>query len=172
MASMTQSAETVGQSTGESPPWGAPLISLFVPQTVMTGPMRMMQPAVSQQHSHALLQELTQDLDSDKTQPSTSNVKVSQTLGKDGLNLRPWLYDLINCAISMECIAAFQKPLPGTKANFAALHLLSSSTPSEFSWYLASSGSAYAALDWIIIKLEGGHDGAANSEWFRRWSEE
>lgn len=132
----------------------------------------MMHPAVSLQQSHSLLQELTQDLENDTTKPSTSNVKVSQPLTKDGVNLRPWLYDFINCAITKECIEALQKPLPRTRANSAAIHLLISSTPSEFSWYLASCGSAYAALQWIISKYEGGHDRSINSEWFRRLAEE
>lgn len=176
---MSQSVDFADISTGESPapaaaaqPQAVPLTVPFAQQTVLTGLPRMMQPAVSLQHSHGLLQELTQDLTSDTTKPSTVNVKVSQPLTKDGYNLRPWLYDFVNCAIAKECIEALQKPMPRTRANSAAIHLLISSTPSEFSWYLASCGTAYAALQWIISKYEGGHDRSINNEWFRRLAEE
>lgn len=84
----------------------------------------------------------------------------------------PWLNDLIHCAIPKGCIETLQKLLPRTKANSAAIHLLISSTPKEFPWYLVSGGSAYTDPHWIISKFEGGHDRAINNVWFRRLSEQ
>jgi hypothetical protein len=118
----------------------------------------------------SIVQELTQGLATDKTKPSTSSVKVSQVLDNDGLNLNPWLYDLVNCGITKECIEAFQHPMPYTKANSAALHLLLSSIPKEFGYHVARM-TAFEALLWITGKFQGGKDRAINSEWFRRLAE-
>ncbi len=104
------------------------------------------QPGYTQPSSYTLLHRLTQGLAADKTDPSTATVKVSQPLQSDGLNLPVWLYDLINCGISKNCVEAFKDPIPGTKANSAAINLLTSSTPGEFHWEITACPSACDAL--------------------------
>jgi hypothetical protein len=117
------------------------------------------------------LQELTSGLDGDKTNPTSAAVRVSQTLDPDGLNLNPWMYDLVNCGIAKQCIEAFKSPLPATKANSAALHLILSSIPKELTYQVARM-TAYDALIWISSKYQGGTDKSINNEWFRRLTEE
>ena len=111
---------------------------LYDPSVLQTNLQAQSVPQVSSQSKGmSIVQELTQGLATDKTKPSTSSVKVSQVLDSDGLNLNPWLYDLVNCGITKECIEAFQHPMPYTKANSAALHLLLSSIPKEFGYHVA-----------------------------------
>ena len=52
--------------------WSHPFPSMWLP-----APSMMPQPSRYQPPSQTLLQQLTQGLDSDKTQPSTATVKVS-----------------------------------------------------------------------------------------------
>lgn len=108
----------------------------------------------------------------DRTDPSTANVKFSQPLQPDGLNLPVWLYDVINCGISKNCVEAFKDPLHGTKANSAAINLLTSSTAGEFHSEIASCPSTCDALAWICNRFQGGHNRAINGEWFWRFTEE
>lgn len=82
------------------------------------------------------------------------------------------MYDIINCGISKNCVEAFQRPLPGTRSNSAAIHLLASSTPGEFHWEITFCPSAFHALTWICNKFQGGHNRAINGEWFRRFTQE
>ena len=79
--------------------------------------------------SHPAVSVLTALLHDDSTRPSAANVKVSQVLQNGGDNFQVWMYELIHAAISKECVEAFQKPLPCTRANAAAIMLLTSSTP-------------------------------------------
>lgn len=149
--------------------WGqqSPAISptAVVPQTapsvLLTGqsaPAATVHQAPSQSRSVSLVQELTQDLMNDTTKSSTSSVKVSQSLDGDGLNLSHWLYDLINCGITKDCIEAFQRPGPGTKASSATLHLLISSIPNDFARHVTRK-SAYDALLSITGRFQGGKTG-------------
>ena len=109
-------------------------------------PTMWQQPSSFQPASQTLLQQLTQELDDDKTQPSTATVKVSQPLQPDGLNLPTWLYDTINCGITKNCVEAFKNSMPGTRANAAAVSLLTSSTPVEFHAEITACASACEAL--------------------------
>jgi hypothetical protein len=119
----------------------------------------------------SLLDELTEGLERDPTNPTAAAIKVSQPLEPDGLNLNPWIHDLVNCAIAKQCIDALKKPLPATKANSAALHLILSSIPKELT-YLAARMTAYDALKCLSSRYQGGSDKSINNEWFRRLSEE
>lgn len=110
------------------------------------------------------MQQLSPDEVNDTTKPSASSVKVSQTLDSDGLN--PCLYNRSFVGSPRSALRLFKKPMPRTKANSAALHLLISSTPKEFAYHLASK-CAYDALLWITSKIQGGHDRSFNSEWFQ-----
>lgn len=72
----------------------------------------------------------------------------------------------------MNMLRPFKSPclsLIRTKANSAAVRLLISSTPGVFSWYLATCGSAYAAMQWVISKFEGGHDRSETMNGFVDW---
>lgn len=172
---MSQSASSVVSLDGDlSPHHAAPLqdVPLTVPSVPMTGQTQQVASrAHSQARSVSLLHELTSGLDGDTTNPTAAAVRVSQTLDPDGLNLNPWMYDLVNCGIAKQCIEAFQKPIPSTKANSAALHLILSSIPKELTYQVARM-TAYDALIWISSKYQGGTDKSINNEWFRRLSEE
>lgn len=82
------------------------------------------------------------------------------------------MYDLINCAFSNECVEAFQKPMPGTRATSAFINLLTSSIPGEFAWEITTCPSACDALIWISNKFQGVYNRAINGEWFRRFTQE
>ncbi len=125
-----------------------------------------------QPSSQTLLQQLTQGLDEDKTQPSTATVRISQPLQPDGLNLSTWLYDTINCGITKNCVEAFKAPMPGTRANAAAVSLLTSGTPAEFHAEITACSSAWEALAMVCSKFQGGQNRAINSEWLRRFTQE
>jgi hypothetical protein len=119
-----------------------------------------------------LLEQLTQGMDNDSTQPSTATVKVTKPLEPDGTNLSAWMFDAINCSVTKNCAEAFRKPLPGTKANAAAMSILISSTPDDFHTEITAFPSAYEALLWICRKYQGGFDMSINEEWLRRLKEE
>ena len=111
---------------------------------------------------------MTALLDSDQTKPNNSNVKVAQPLQRNGSNTHVWVSHVINAAIMKECQEAFQNPLPGTRANAAALYLLTSSTPEDWGPAIVSQPSAYHALVWITTKFQGGHNMEINEEWLRQ----
>lgn len=141
-------------------------------QSQQPAPSFWQQAGYIQPSRQTLLHRLTQGLGSDTTQPSTTTVEVFQPLQPDGLNLHVWMYDIINCGIINNCVEAFQKSMPGTRSNLAAIHLLTSSTPSKFHWEITSCPSAFDALIWISNKFQGGHNRAINGEWFRRFTQE
>jgi hypothetical protein len=118
--------------------------------------------------SHPAVSVLTALLHDDSTRPSAANVKVSQVLQNGGDNFQVWMYELIHAAISKECVEAFQKPLPCTRANAAAIMLLTSSTPVEWGPIITTKPSAYAALVWISDKFQGGKDKTINKQWERQ----
>ena len=105
---MSQTANSVASSGGDTSPLSAvPHLNAppAVPSVLQTNLQAQSVPQVSSQSKGmSFVQELTQGLATDKTKPSTSSVKVSQVLDNDGLNLNPWLYDLVNCGITNECI--------------------------------------------------------------------
>jgi hypothetical protein len=68
----------------------------------------------------------------DSTKPSSANVKVSCTLKRDGSNVRKWMNGLVVAAIKKECTEAIQKPTPNTRANAAALQLITTSIPEDW----------------------------------------
>jgi hypothetical protein len=119
-----------------------------------------------------MLEQLTHGMGEDKTQPSSANVKVANPLEPDGLNLSIWMYDTYTCSVSKNCSEAFQGPMPGTKANAAAMNLLISSTPGEYHADITCFPSAYEAMLWICSKFRGGHNPAINNEWLRRFQQE
>lgn len=106
-----------------------------------------------QLQGQSLLQQLTQEMANDTTYPSTTTAKVFQPRQGDGIYLNAWPYDNINCGITKECVYAFQRPMPGTRANAAAVHLLVRSTLSESSYQIATNPSANDAL--ILITQKG-----------------
>eukprot|EP00884_Botryococcus_braunii_P007680 jgi/Botrbrau1/16913/Bobra.0374s0003.1 len=108
---------------------------------------------------------LTALLHEDTTKPSTTNVKVAHPLLKDGWNFKSWLYDLTTAAIHKECTEAFQKPLPFTRANAAAMMLITGSVPVEWSPMLTMKPSAFDALLYIANKFTGGHNKSVNRQW-------
>ena len=110
---------------------------------------------------------MTALLVNDETKPNNSNVKVAQPLQRSGNNVRVWVSHVINAGIMKECQEAFQKPMPGTKANAAALSLLTSSTPEDWGSAIVSQPSAYDALIWITTKFQGGYNREINKEWLR-----
>ncbi len=67
---------------------------------------------------------------------------------------------------------AFKKPMPGTKANAAAIGLLTAGTPEAFHSDITACGSACEALEWLCNRFQGGHNQAINDEWLRRFTEE
>jgi hypothetical protein len=67
----------------------------------------------------------------DSKKPSTANVKVSCMLDRNGANVRKWMTDMVVAAINKDCTEAIQKPLPNTRANAAALQLITSSIPED-----------------------------------------
>jgi len=172
-------ADQIGTGTqqgGQSPVLQSGLISGQQSQPLFplwhTAPTMLQPPSYFQPASQTLLQQLTQGLDDDKTQPSTATVKVSQPLQPDGLNLSTWLYDTINCGITKNCVEAFKKPMPGTKANAAAISLLTSGTPGEFHAEITACSSACEALTWVCSKFQGGYNRSINNEWLRRFTQE
>ena len=92
----------------------------------------------------------------DTTRPSTSNVKVAQSLMRDGRNVKVWAMYLINAGITKECVECFQSPMPGTRADAAGLMLISTSTPEDWGPALVSMPSAFDALQWVLAKFQGG----------------
>jgi hypothetical protein len=108
---------------------------------------------------------LTALLHEDTTKPSTANVKVAHPLLKDGWNLTNWLYDLTTAAIHKECTEAFQKSMPYTKANAAAMMLITHSVPVEWGPMLTMQPSAFDALLYIARKYTGGHNKSVNRQW-------
>lgn len=141
-------------------------------QSQQTGPECGSQPSYGLFSNDSLLDQLTQGLEEDTTQPSTATVKVSQPLQEDGLNTPTWFYDVINCGITKNCVEAFKNPMPRTKANAAALALLISSTPGEFHSEITACPSACDALRWLCNKFQGGRNRAINDEWLRRLTQE
>ena len=147
--------------------WSHPYPSMWTP-----APSMMPQPSRYLPPSQTLLQRLTQGLDQDQTQPTTAAVKVSQPLQPDGLNLSSWMYDVVNCGVTKNCVEALKQPMPGTRANAAAMTLLISSTPADFHSELTSFPSACEAFAWICSKYQGGHDMTINNEWLRQFTQE
>ena len=113
------------------------------------------------------LPSLLANLAHDKTKTSTANVKVAQSLLRDGTNTVDWFNHLVNAGITKECVEAFHTPMPGTRANAAAITLISSSTPSDWSNVVAGMSSAADALIWILNKFTGGHDRVINRVWLK-----
>jgi hypothetical protein len=68
----------------------------------------------------------------DTTKPSTANVKVSCILDRKGGNFRKWMTDMVVATINKDCAEAIQRPLPNTRANAAALQLITSSIPEDW----------------------------------------
>ena len=114
------------------------------------------------------ISRMTRILVDDKTKPNNSNVKVAQSLSRCGMNIRLWVSYVISAAIQKDCSEAFQGPLPGTRANAAALSLLTESTPADWGPDLVTFPSAYEALVWITQKFQGGHNREVNREWLRQ----
>ena len=111
-------------------------------------------PSVSQQTQHPLaphptVSSLTHLLASDTSRPSTTNVKVAHPLLRDLSNNRSWLYDLVNAAVAKECVEAFQSPMPCTRANAAAMILITSSVPEDWGTTVALQPTAFHALEWF-----------------------
>ena len=172
---MSQSASSAVPLDGVSSPPAAAQhqdVLQIAPTAQQTGQtLPAVQPVPSRSRGSSIVHELTQDMDDDPTNPSTSSVRMSQNLDPDGVNVNPWVYDFVNCCITKQCVEAIKKPLPRTKANSAALGLLLSSIPKALTYQVARM-NAYDALMWITSKYQGGTNKAINNEWFRRLSEE
>ena len=108
----------------------------------------------------------------DTTKPSSSNVKVAQSLMRDGRNVKVWAVYVINAGIAKECVECFQSPIPGTRADAAGLMLITTSTPEAWGPALASMPSAFDALQWVLAKFQDGHDLQINRELQRQLATE
>ena len=117
------------------------------------------------------LPSLLASLANDRTKTSTTNVKVAQSLLRDGTNIVDWFNHLVNAGITKECVEALHTPMPGTRANAAASILISISTPADWSNAVAGMPSAAEALIWILNKFTGGHDKVINRVWLKELME-
>jgi hypothetical protein len=93
----------------------------------------------------------------DTTKPSTANVKVSCMLDRNGGNIRKWMTEVVVAAINKDCTEAIQKPLPNTRANAAALQLITSSIPADWEPEGTAKHVAFEALTWVCNRFQGGH---------------
>jgi hypothetical protein len=117
----------------------------------------------------SLLAALTAE---DSTKPSSANVKVSCILKRDGSNVRKWMNDLVVAAINKECTEAIQKPTPNTRANAAALQLITTSIPEDWEPEGTAKHVAFDALTWACNRFQGGHDRSINKGWLRQLQED
>ena len=128
LSKMAHSDESVESLHIRSPEAPTPLtqdpVQLEAPSVQREG--RQPQPLL-----HPSLSSLTALLQNDTTRPSSANIKVAQTLMKNGYNYRVWMYALLTAAISKDCVEALQSPLPSTRANAAAMMLITDSVPEE-----------------------------------------
>jgi transposase InsO family protein len=121
---------------------------------------------------HPSLSSLTALLQNDTTRPSSANIKVAQTLMKNGYNYRVWMYALLTAAISKDCVEALQSPLPSTRANAAAMMLITDSVPEEWAVACTLQPSAFDALTALLRKFQGGYEKSINREWARQLEKE
>jgi hypothetical protein len=108
----------------------------------------------------------------DTTKPSTANVKVSCMLDRNGGNIRKWMTEVVVAAINKDCTEAIQKPLPNTRANAAALQLITSSIPADWEPEGSAKHVAFDALTWVCNRFQGGHDRTINKGWYRQLQED
>jgi hypothetical protein len=108
----------------------------------------------------------------DTTKPSTANVKVSCMLDRNGGNVRKWMTEMVVAAINKDCTEAIQKPLPNTRANAAALQLITSSIPADWEPEGSAKHVAFDALTWVCNRFQGGHDRTINKGWYRQLQED
>jgi hypothetical protein len=108
----------------------------------------------------------------DTTKPSTANVKVSCTLDRKGGNFRKWITEMVVATINKDCAEAIQRPLPNTRANAAALQLITSSIPEDWEPEGDAKHIAYETLTWVCNKFQGGHDRTINKGWFKQLQED
>jgi hypothetical protein len=108
----------------------------------------------------------------DSTKPSTANVKVSCMLDRNGANVRKWMTEMVVAAINKDCTEAIQKPLPHTRANAAALQLITSSIPEDWEPEGTAKHVAFDALTWVCNRFQGGHDRTINKGWYRQLQED
>jgi transposase InsO family protein len=108
----------------------------------------------------------------DTTKPSTANVKVSCTLDRKGGNFRKWMTEMVVATINKDCAEAIQRPLPNTRANAAALQLITSSIPEDWEPEGDAKHIAFETLTWVCNKFQGGHDRTINKGWFKQLQED
>jgi hypothetical protein len=108
----------------------------------------------------------------DSTKPSTANVKVSCMLDRNGANVRKWMTEMVVAAINKDCTEAIQKPLPNTRANAAALQLITSSIPEDWEPEGSAKHVAFDALTWVCNRFQGGHDRTINKGWYLQLQED
>jgi hypothetical protein len=109
----------------------------------------------------SLLAALSAD---DNTKPSSANIKVACTLKRDGSNFRKWMNGLVVAAINKECTEALQKPTPNTRANAAALQLITTSVPEDWEPEGSAKHVAFDTLTWVCNRFQGGHDAASTRD--------
>jgi hypothetical protein len=108
----------------------------------------------------------------DTTKPSTANVKVSCTLDRKGGNFRKWMTEIVVATINKDCAEAIQRPLPNTRANAAALQLITSSIPEDWEPEGDAKHIAFETLTWVCNNFQGGHDRTINKGWFKQLQED
>jgi hypothetical protein len=108
----------------------------------------------------------------DSTKPSTTNVRVSCILKRDGSNLRKWMNEVVVAASNKDCTGAIQKPTPNTRANAAALQLITTSIPEDWEHEGTAKHVALDALTWVCNRFQGGHDRSINKGWLRQLQED
>jgi hypothetical protein len=104
----------------------------------------------------------------DSTKPSSANIKVACTLKRDGSNFRKWMNGLVVAAINKECTEALQKPTPNTRANAAALQLITTSVPEDWEPEGSAKHVAFDTLTWVCNRFQGGHDRSINKGWLNQ----
>jgi hypothetical protein len=108
----------------------------------------------------------------DTTKPSTANVKVSCIMDRKGGNFRKWMTEMVVATINKDCAEAIQRPLPNTRANAAALQLITSSIPEDWEPEGDAKHIAFETLTWVCNKFQGGHDRTINKGWFKQLQED
>jgi hypothetical protein len=82
------------------------------------------------------------------------------------------MYALLTAAISKDCVEALQSPLPSTRANAAAMMLITDSVPEEWAVACTLQPSAFDALTALLRKFQGGYEKSINREWARQLEKE
>jgi hypothetical protein len=70
--------------------------------------------------------------------------------------------------INKECTEALQKPTPNTRANAAALLLITTSVPEDWEPEGSAKHVAFDTLTWVCNRFQGGHDRSINKGWLNQ----